>query len=408
MNDKNGLPLPFVYKARNTKEIITHFVIGTPVANNVNIVMAQPIGKVPPFCLLIFGSDSKFNAENVSNRWKHIAYELKKLNIEVLTISSDSDPKFNSAMRKNSLLGCDSNFEWFSCGKNMNPPFYVQDEVHIGTKLRNFLLKTLKNPMMLPFGNKYYIQLEHLSYLVENYPKDKHRLTNSVLNPIDRQNFQSVQRICDPELILLLKQHVHGSEATVKFLELIKNFIDSFMDMTLTPTERIDKMWYSIFMVRIWRKFIHSNKMLTLKKNFLSSYCYICLEQNAHSLILLILYLKSINKPHLFVPIFFSSQPCESFFRQIRSFTSTYSTVTNCTVKEIIERINKIQLQSDISNDETTNFIYPTRLKSCEKSQASEVSLPTHEEIILTVEKAKKMLLRMQLKLVCSQEKNAT
>lgn len=54
--------------------------------------------------------------------------------------------------------------------------------------------------------------------------------------------------------------------------------------------------------------------------------------------------------PHLFAPQYFDSQPCEGFYRMIRSFTSTYSTVANCTVKQILGRIHKIQLQGDISN----------------------------------------------------------
>lgn len=85
--------------------------------------MAQPMeDKVPPFCLLVFGTDNKYSSKDVSHRWKCIIDELHKLKIQVLTVSSDSDPRYNHAMRQMSLLGCDSdllaNSEWFSCGNN--------------------------------------------------------------------------------------------------------------------------------------------------------------------------------------------------------------------------------------------------------------------------------------------------
>lgn len=394
MNPVTGLPTPFAYKARGMEEIVGHFVSGIPTASFVNTIMVQPIAKVPPFCLLLFGTDCRFTSENVSTRWKHVVSELENVNIDVLTIASDSDPKFNSAMRRNSMLGNPStifNAEWFSCGSSIGPPFYIQDTTHIGTKLRNFLLKTLRDPAMLPFGKKFHIRLDHLEHLIKTMSKDKHQLTQTVLDPNDRQNFESVLKICDPRVTDLLEKHVRSSEGTVKILEIIRNIIAAFMDPKLKPLERVCRLWYSIFLIRIWRRYVLSEKSLTLKKNFLTNYCYICIELNAHSLVLIILYLRSINKPQLFMPLVYSSQPCESFYRHIRSFTSTYSTVANCTVKEILERINKIQLQNEISSDKSSIFKFPKRLTSCnsEISSPTEHLLPNQTEIFDVIERAK-------------------
>lgn len=155
ISSSNGLPIPFIYQGRDANEIAKHFSGANPIASFVNAVMAQPIPGGPPFCLLLFGSDNRYTSADVANRWKYIAQELEKLNIAVLTISSDSDPKYNSAMRKLSLLGYESNIfegnEWFSCGENLNPPFYIQDMTHIGTKLRNFLLRTTNDPKKTAF-----------------------------------------------------------------------------------------------------------------------------------------------------------------------------------------------------------------------------------------------------------------
>lgn len=175
-----------------------------------------------------------------------------------------------------------------------------------------------------------------MEVLRENIQKDQHRLTKTILNPIDRQNFSSVERMCDQKVIDLLKQHVGNSAGTVKFLEIIQNVIDAFMNKSLSPENRLKNMWYSIFIVRLWRQYVVRTKSLTLKDDFLTQNCYTCLELNAHSLIFILLYLKKLNQAHLFQPNYFNSQSCEAFYRKIRSFTTVFSTVANCTTKEIL------------------------------------------------------------------------
>lgn len=388
--NQNGIPTPFAYSAKNTDEIVRHFTSDTDVSNSIITVMAQPIAKVPPFCLLFYGTNNKFNGEDVSKRWNYINKKLKELNIIVLTASSDSALKYNSAMKKNSGLGRKSNLfddaHWFKCGHNKGPPFYVQDETHIGTKLRNLLFRTIHDPMKLRFG-KYYIQLAHLQRIVNEVPKDQHELTQTTLDWTDRQNFNSVLRICDSRVLALLKKHVKGSDGTIKFLEIVKKNLDAYMEFSLNPLDRVSKLWYSIFFVRAWRLYVLDQKFLTLKDNFLTSACYSCMELNAHSMILILLYLKSTNQSHLFLPWLYSSQPCEGFYRQIRALSTCNSTVTNCTVKEIADRIHKIELQNEISSDPTTSFIFPHKLKSNVKWPTIHFKLPTEQEIFDTIEK---------------------
>lgn len=311
--------------------------------------MAQPVADVRPFCLLVFGSDNKYLANDVSKRWEYVTNELSMLNIKVLTFSSDSYPRYNAAMRGLSKLGCVLVYMPIgllamvqSLGR-----FFFQDTVRIGTKLRNFLLRTIQNERKYPFG-KFFINWTHLNVLLKSFSKDEHQLTASVLNPVDRQNFHSVLRMCSPKVITLLEQFIEESDATVEYLQMMRDFIDAFLVRNLQPLQRIRRCWYWIFIIRIWRHFLNSQKKYTLKDNFLTSNCYSCLEINAHSLILCMLHLRQSDRPELFLPHLFESQPCESMFRQLRSFTSTYSTVTNCTVKEAMLRLSKIQLQNDI------------------------------------------------------------
>lgn len=107
-------------------------------------------------------------------RWNFIVAELEKIDIEVVSISSDSDPRYNAAMRKCSQFGIPSsgllNVEWFSCGDRISCPFFIQDTPHITTKLRNWFLKTKgeKNSKKIPFGDKYYVHANHLQSISLN------------------------------------------------------------------------------------------------------------------------------------------------------------------------------------------------------------------------------------------------
>lgn len=381
-NTKTGMPIPFAYPARSAAEIINHFVDKNSVAHFINVLMAQPLDGAPPFCLLLYGSDNRYTADDVKKRWRYVTTELNKLGISVLTISSDSDPKYNSAMRELSTIGSkNAKFRWFSCTLRNDPPFYVQDTVHIATKMRNFLLRLFRrnsSKNQFPFGN-YYIRIQHLYELIKRFPK-QHGLTTSTLNPHDRQNFLSVERMYDQRVIELMRNHVNGSQGTIQFLQIIRDIVDSYMERNLTPLQRIRKIWYSLFLIRIWREFIVSRKNATLTDNWLSLNCYVCIELNAHSLVKCILYLKKIGKPELFLPYLFESQPCEAIFRQLRSMSPVNSTVTSCTVKETNSRISKIQLQNEIMHSTSTEFIYPRLNKKSIYTNAV-YSLPSAEQI---------------------------
>lgn len=188
-NHINGMPIPYSFPARSVYEIYKHFSNKNTIASNLNVIMAQPFGDAHAFCLLAYGTDNKFTAMDVINRWKFITDELKQVGIKVLIISTDSDPKYNGAMRKLSHLGSVIDFKakWFSCDVNSSSPFYVQDSVHLGAKLRNFVLKTIFKKV-IPFG-KYFVTWKHLHILIQTFEKDKHQLTISVLNPDDKQKF---------------------------------------------------------------------------------------------------------------------------------------------------------------------------------------------------------------------------
>lgn len=280
--------------------------------------------------------------------------------------------------------------------------------VHIATKLRNFLLKT-KNQKKKAFGEKYFIRINHLYELMSKFRKDEHQLTETILNPADKQNFQSVLRLCDSKVTQLLKSSVKDSLGTATFLEILRDIVESYMNCDLSPLERIRKIWYALFMLRIWREYILSHETFTLKADFLSANCYTCVELNAHSLVLCIMHLRDLKMTHLFLPHLFGSQQCEALFRQIRSFSSTYSTVANCSVKEILGRISKIQLQSDTTNNISSCFNFP-RLKSSFADRYNiKIEMPTNKEISDEIAKCQKAAIKKSIQIGLSkQTKNAS
>lgn len=96
------------------------------------------------------------------------------------------------------------------------------------------------------------------------------------------------------------------------------------------------------------------------------------------------MYLKQHDLPSWLLPNLYSSQPCESIFRQFRSFTSTYSTVVCCSVNEVLYRISKIQLQNEIVHSHAMNFVYP-KSNHHQKVEKCVYELPTKHEIFNTI-----------------------
>lgn len=92
------------------------------------------------------------------------------------------------------------------------------------TSWPNFEIFFLKSKFRtIPFGDKFCIEQSHLEYLINHFSKDQHLLTNSVLNPIDKQNFCSVLRMIDQRVITMLQTNVSNSNGTIMFLQIMRD-----------------------------------------------------------------------------------------------------------------------------------------------------------------------------------------
>lgn len=143
-------------------------------------------------------------------------------------------------------------------------------------------------------------------------------------------------------------------------------------------------MWFVNFSLRLWRFWILCDKSLNLQQHFVTCNISDCVEINAHSLLLIMNHLKKENLPHLFMPWKFSSQSCESFFRLLRSASSTSSTQTNFSVRSfVVEKGRKVDasLRAQAENIKDGVF-YPRAQRPFDKdSQHISYELPSEEEI---------------------------
>lgn len=266
-------------------------------------------------------------------------------------------------------------------------PICVQDSVHIGTKLRNRLLNS---SIVLQIGNEV-ASAVHIKMLLNTVSKEIHGLVCSDIYPEDRQNFDSLQKLMNPRVINSLEKDIVGSKATILYLQLCQHVTSSFIQKDLSPVERIYKIWYAVYFLRCWRKWmIMPQNGYTLTHNFISSNAYACVEINAHALVLLILKLRSTS--NLFLPPLFSSQPCEAIFRQMRSMGTSNYTKINFNLNELLHMIARVEIMNKIAYS-CKEIAFPRKLAKME-TDSQPVNLPSDQEIMEVMEKARSTALK--------------
>ena len=391
--DENGMPVKNTYKATSLKNMVNFFENGKK-ASLAYAIMAQPLEEnASSFCLCIYSTDNKLSYEHIIRRWKYLINCLKDLGITVLGISSDGDPRLLKAMRIEATLGCkinNSNIMNYNSQINTDVVF-LQDTVHIGTKLRNRLLK----PSIILSMGDHIVSQSHLKILLNLVSKYKHCLCEKDISVKDKMNFASVEKISHPCVSQLLEKHVPTSAATVSYLKIIHLFLKAFLCKDLTPSERIHNAWFCIMFLRYWRSWIDKIAQYSVTENFITLNAYLCMELNGHGLVALINRFQSNSNltSEEFLSWLCSSQTCESFFRALRSMGSTYSTIVNFSILEVLHKIMRIQLQSEITNinneHDDTNFRFPRTENKLSVQRNTIKSFPSISHINDIVQKAK-------------------
>lgn len=241
------------YPATSAEKICSFFE-KCDTSNYVYCIMAQPLcDNASVFCLAMFGTNNKFTASQVLKRWEWMERKLKEEDIEIVGFSSDGDTRLLKAMnfRVITLLPTKS-WKWFQADQLVKD-LHIQDHIHIGTKLKTRLLKPT---VILPLRKKCVVSSGHLVELIQTTSKDQHELCLTDINPQDKMNFRSVQKISDKKVPALIRSKVQNSEGTATYLEMIREVMESYISPELKLLERIEMIWEWMFFLRFWKTWI--------------------------------------------------------------------------------------------------------------------------------------------------------
>ena len=218
------------------------------------VYIAQPLSPgVPAFPLACIGTDNKFTADILLKRWSHISSECQKRGISVLSFGSDGDLRelknmqyctalFTMHASKDVKSCIPSHWKsWFFL-KKPTQVAYVQDTVHVGTKLRSRLL----TPSIILALGKYVAGAHHLQLVQSTYSKDQHGLRERDIDCRDKQNFDSVLRITSSSVMAQISQ-IPDAKGTYVYLKALKAVLDSYLNKELSPLDRISNIWYAVF-----------------------------------------------------------------------------------------------------------------------------------------------------------------
>lgn len=169
-------------------------------------------------------------------------------------------------------------------------------------------------------------------------PRSVHKLNPSDIQSNDKMNYTSITKLLNPAIEKWMLENIPASGATVAYLKMMRFVNAAFIDPVLSPTERVYKMAFVVFCLRIWKAHCKENKTRFL----ITSNIYTCIELNFHELIKLIIYFKEHDMDQYFLPTLFGSQDCEEFFRKLRSLTTLCSTIVNFSMLDLLYRIHRV------------------------------------------------------------------
>jgi len=304
---------------------------------------------------------------------------LKKRKIDLISIGADGDSRELRAMQLSTQLLSTNQGSTNQHSKNQGsvlslgsiitiPPTwktwfalkqptgiaYIQDIIHVVVKLK---MRLLTPSIVLPLG-KYLAGVHHLRIVQQNYSKAEHGMREKDINFKDKQNYEAVVRMTNKAVTNLLEDIPDGKGTRI-YLDLMKSINDCFLDKDLEILNRIEKAWYVVFFLRYWRQWIILNPTFNVNDNFVTINTYMCIELNAHSLLIYILTLQ--NKPthsESFLPWLLGSQCCKKIFRAARSMSSTFSMVINFGVLGLVRRLHRLQVLLQLES-ECKDLNYP-------------------------------------------------
>lgn len=170
---KNGLPLPNQFPVQNNKEIESYLKSEIVKSSNLYLIMAQSVTKnAAPFCLAAFGTDNKFNHQDVIRRFCYLKKICEKKGVVIIGFSSDQDTKLFKAMKALSGLGrqpdlLPSKWKEFYYALFESEFIMVSDILHYATKTKT---RETRKSYPLKMGNHIISTVAYLTILDNSTP----------------------------------------------------------------------------------------------------------------------------------------------------------------------------------------------------------------------------------------------
>jgi hypothetical protein len=265
----NGLPSVNQFKTNSFYELEQWFedfdksklinvhVIEPLLQNNSSLVHSRP------YIVSAYGTNNKYTGMDVLRKWNYLYNECKRRNIDLVGFASDCDPRYLKAMqlsldfftyapnidllsRNNNLLNINIPSNWnFFFMRPTQPYLCMQDGIHLVTKIRNRMLSETATMSI----NSQEIDVNHVIYLIENYPKIDHNLVKSDVLPHDRQNYSSCLKLTSDDVLNLLKER--NAKATFVYLYLLKLVILTYVKADTDILVRLYYGWIVTFSYRM-------------------------------------------------------------------------------------------------------------------------------------------------------------
>ncbi|CAF1529994.1 unnamed protein product, partial [Rotaria magnacalcarata] len=213
--------------------------------------------------------------------------------------------------------------------------------------------------------------------------KIDHNLVKSDVRPHDRQNYSSCLKITSDDVLNLLNQT--NTKATFVYLYILKLIILAYVKKDTDILNRLYYGWIVVFTYRMWWSSLRIEQNLSQEEKdncFITKAAWISSEINIHCLTSIIILVSSGYLPanalneHLF-----SSQPCEATFRSARSLSGTFSSITNFSVFEFMNKIEKISILNKIkSTEESSNATCSIKFPVHHKNRRNESLTPMNNQ----------------------------
>ena len=334
----NGVPSADAFILQ-TFDDIKHALDSENIGKYAHCIVVKSIDtSVPSFVLFTMCTDSKYNHQQILQRWNYIQQHLSKIGITVVSNGADGAGPFLKAMTmKTSLFYREHKqnvpkywtFYWMP---DLSPDSLVcQDIIHLLAKLRTRLL-TPSN--LIVIGDEVACRA-HLVQVLKKFPKSDHELTQQIIENKDKQNYSSIEVLLSSGVEECLKKMEckERAKGTLVYLWIMRNIRDTFFDKSISPLQRVSFMWRTIFFLRIWRVWLEANGY-SESDHFITQNAYVCAELNGHLLINILYNVINDKFPKETLRMWtYGSQACEQLFRLLRSMTSTFSTIINFSMK---------------------------------------------------------------------------